>query len=115
MHGAVHDSNADRTVWMAPADCTRLGLTSGSEVVLHTTSASVQVPVLPVADVVAGTVVLPHGIPTANVNALIPTGVGMLEPVSGQRRMTGIAVQLTLLPAVNDADASPASQEEKHL
>jgi hypothetical protein len=99
---------------MAPADCAQLGLTSGSEIVLHTTSGTLRVPVLPVADVVAGTVVLPHGIPTANVNALIPTGVEMLEPVSGQHRMTGIAVQLTLLPAVNDADASPASQEEKH-
>jgi hypothetical protein len=34
-------------------------------------------------------------VPGMNVNALIPTGVTMLEPLSGQHRMTGIAVQVT--------------------
>ena len=41
------------------------------------------------------TVVVPHGVPGMNVNALLPTGVEMLEPISGQHFMTGIAVRVT--------------------
>jgi hypothetical protein len=33
-----------------------------------------------------------------NVNALIPSGATQLEPLSGQHRMTGIAVQVTVAP-----------------
>jgi hypothetical protein len=40
-------------------------------------------------------VVVPHGLPNANVNALIPSGVEMLEPLSGQHRLTGIPVQVS--------------------
>jgi hypothetical protein len=29
------------------------------------------------------------------VNALIPTGIAMIEPLSGQHRMTGIPVRVT--------------------
>jgi hypothetical protein len=43
------------------------------------------------------TVVVPHGVPGMNVNALLPTGVEMLEPVSGQHFMTGIAVHVTVV------------------
>jgi len=42
--------------------------------------------------------VVPHGVPGMNVNALMPTGMTMLEPLSGQHRMTGIAVQVTVAP-----------------
>ena len=45
-----------------------------------------------------GTVVVPHGVPGMNVNALMPSGVTHLEPLSGQHHMTGIAVQVTLAP-----------------
>jgi formate dehydrogenase len=95
LHGAVHDGQAAGVAWMAPADCAALGLGSGSEVVLHTASAALQVPVLPVAEVLPGTVVLPHGLAAANVNALLPTGITMIEPLSGQHRMTGIPVRVT--------------------
>jgi formate dehydrogenase len=98
LHGAVRDGRAEEAAWMAPADCARLGLSSGSVIMLQTASATLQVPVLAVADVSAGTVVLPHGLPSVNVNALIPTGLDMLEPISGQHRMTGIPVQVTPVP-----------------
>jgi formate dehydrogenase len=95
LHGAVHDGKAEGAAWMAPADCVALGLGSSSEVVLQTAGATLQVPVVPVAEVLPGTVVLPHGIAAANVNALIPTGITMIEPLSGQHRMTGIPVRVT--------------------
>jgi hypothetical protein len=47
-----------------------------------------------VAEVVPGTIVVPHGVPAANVNAILPTGSAMLEPLSGQHRMTGIPVRV---------------------
>ena len=55
-------------------------------------------PVLAVTGVPQGIVVIPHGVPGLNVNALIPTGVTMLEPLSGQHQMTGIAVQIMPVP-----------------
>ena len=41
---------------------------------------------------------VPHGVPGMNVNALLPTGVEMLEPISGQHQMMGIAAQVMPVP-----------------
>jgi len=98
LHGAVHDGDRDGMAWLAPTDLAALGVPEGGELLLHTTSATLRVPAVPVLGVLPGTVVVPHGVSGMNVNALMPTGVTMLEPLSGQHRMTGIAVRITPVP-----------------
>jgi len=98
LHGAVHDGDTDGTAWLAPADLAALGAPEGGDILLHTASATLQMPSVPVSGVSPGTVVVPHGVPGMNVNALMPSGVTQLEPLSGQHRMTGIVVQVTLAP-----------------
>lgn len=95
LHGASHNGEAEDAAWFAPPDLAALGLPHGGTVRLQTASASLQIDAVPVEDVIAGVVVVPHGLPNANVNALIPSGVEMLEPLSGQHRLTGIAVQVS--------------------
>ena len=95
LHGAVHDGKAETAVWLAPGDLASLGLPRGGEILLETTGTTLQVPAVPVTDVPQGIVVVPHGLREANANALIPTGIEMIEPLSGQHRMTGIPVRIT--------------------
>jgi hypothetical protein len=47
---------------------------------------------------------LPHGLPDANVNAVIPSGPDAVERISGQRWMTGIPLQVRAAPAVIPAN-----------
>src|SRR5499426_546271 len=96
LHGAVHDGATDGAAWLAPADLVALGVPDGGDILLHTASAMLQMPAVPVSGVSPGTVVVPHGVPGMNVNALMPSGVTHLEPLSGQHRMTGIAVHVTV-------------------
>jgi formate dehydrogenase len=98
LHGAVHDGDTDGTAWLAPTDMAALGVSEEGEVLIQTTSATLRIPALPVIGVPQGIVVVPHGVPGVNVNALIPTGVTMLEPLSGQHWMTGIMVWVTRAP-----------------
>jgi hypothetical protein len=84
--------------WLAPIDLMALGVPAGGDILVHTTSATLRLPAVPVSGVPPGTVVVPHGVPGINVNAVMPSGVTHLEPLSGQHRMTGIAVQVTLAP-----------------
>lgn len=95
LHGAVRDGKSEAAVWASPQDLTNLGLPNGGEVLLHTASTTLQMPAIPVADVAQGLIVVPHGLSEANVNALIPSGIDMIEPLSGQHRMTGIPVRMT--------------------
>jgi formate dehydrogenase len=95
LHGAVHDGDTDGTAWLAPADLAALGVLEGGDILVRTTSATLRLPAVPVNGVSPGTIVVPHGVPGINVNALMPSGVTHLEPLSGQHRMTGIAVQVT--------------------
>ncbi len=98
LHGAVHDGDTDGAAWLAPTDLAALGVPEGGDILLHTTSATLQMPAVPVSGVSPGTIVVPHGVPGMNVNALMPSGVTHLEPLSGQHRMTGIDVQVTVAP-----------------
>jgi anaerobic selenocysteine-containing dehydrogenase len=95
IHGAERHGEAAAAAWFAPADLARLGVRNGAEVILSTACTSLRVPVAAVPEVMCGTVVIPHGIATMNVNALIPSGPAHLEPLSGQHWMTGIAVRAT--------------------
>jgi formate dehydrogenase len=96
LHGAGHDGDPDGVAWMAPTDLVALGVPEGAELLFQTASASLRLPTVPDSGVLPGTVVVPHGVPGMNVNALIPTGVAMLEPLSGQHYMTGTIVQVSL-------------------
>jgi anaerobic selenocysteine-containing dehydrogenase len=98
LQGAVHDGDPDGTAWLAPADLAALEVPAGGDILVHTTSATLRLPAVPVNGVSPGTVVVPHGVPGINVNALMPSGVTHLESLSGQHRMTGIAVQITAAP-----------------
>jgi formate dehydrogenase len=95
LHGASPNGEAEDVAWFAPSDLAALGLPHGGTVRLQTASASLQIDAVPLEEVTAGVVVVPHGLPNANVNALIPSGVEMLEPLSGQHRLTGIPVQVS--------------------
>jgi formate dehydrogenase len=95
LHGALHNGEAEDAAWLAPTDLADLGLPHGGKVRLQTASASLQIDAVPVDDVTSGVVVVPHGLPNANVNALIPSGVEMIEPLSGQHRLTGIPVRVS--------------------
>jgi hypothetical protein len=44
--------------------------------------------------VMRGTVVVPHGLPDVNVNAIVPSGVDAIERVSGTSWMTGIPARV---------------------
>jgi len=97
LHGAVHHGNAECVAWFAPADLLALGVSAGGALLLHTTSTTLRVSAVPDSGVPSKTVVIPHGVPGMNVNALLPTGVEMLEPISGQHFMTGIVVRVTVV------------------
>ena len=99
LHGALHNGQAEDAAWFAPRDLADLGLPHGGAVRVQTASASLQIDAVPVDEVSSGVVVVPHGLPNANVNALIPSGVEMIEPLSGQHRLTGIPVRVS--PSVN--------------
>lgn len=47
--------------------------------------------------VMAGTVVVPHGLPGTNVNILIGSHPSLIEPLSGMHRMSGHRVELRKL------------------
>lgn len=95
LHGATHDGPPDAVAWLAAPDLAALHIPPGGAVRLCTAAASLIIPAIAVPGVMPGTVVVPHGIPGLNVNALIPSGREWLEPLSGQHVMTGIAVQIS--------------------
>ncbi len=62
---------------------------------LKTAGGTLMGTAVPIAEVAPGLVVVPHGLPGANVNRLIPSSPDRLEPLSGQHWMTGIPVAVT--------------------
>lgn len=76
-----------------------MGLPQGGDVRLQTDIATLCMPAVPVPEVQEGLVVVPHGLPDINVNALIPSGHERIEPLSGQHYMTGIPVRVEPLSA----------------
>lgn len=101
LHGALHDGRSESAAWLSPADMANLHLAKGDSLTLHGNGASITLPVLPKPDVAPGTVIVPHGLPDANVNALIPSGAAMVEPLSGNHLMTGVPVRASraVMPA----------------
>jgi formate dehydrogenase len=111
LHGAIRDGKDEAAVWVSPQDLASLGLPHGGEVLLHTASTMLRVPAIPVAEVAQGQIVVPHGLAETNVNSLIPSGIEMIEPLSGQHRMTGIPVRMTAAGRTPADDACVPGQD----
>jgi len=97
MHGGTRSGEPESFAWMRPDDMLSLGVKDGAPVELRTKAGSLRVPVRGRDGLAPRTVVVPHGLPDVNVNALIPSGVDEVERWSGQHRMTGIAVTVRAL------------------
>ncbi len=104
-------------LYMHPDDARRLGLSDGAIADVTSAAATVRVPVRLLADLMPGTVALPHGwghqpavglrvaASTAGVNAnlLAADGPERLERISGMAHLTGIEVDVK--PAAGPQDA----------
>lgn len=96
-------------LYMHPADAEARGLQDGDLADVTSEVATVRVPIRRLADLMEGTVALPHGwghqraphlsvasrTRGVNVNLLAADGPDALEPVGGMARLTGIVVKVT--------------------
>lgn len=112
----VHEST--NHLYMHPDDARRAGLVDGAFADVRTETATVRVPVKLLADLMPGTVALPHGwghqhatglsiaskTRGVNVNLLAADGPDALERVSGMAHLTGFVVDVT--PAAGPADTT---------
>ena len=102
---------ADRStnyLYVHPDDAKRIGLREGDLADVESATATVRLPVRMLADLMPGTVALPHGwghqhakglsvagkTTGVNVNLLAADGPGRLERVSGLAHLTGIPVDV---------------------
>ena len=102
---------ADRStnyLYLHPDDAKRIGLREGDLADVESATATVRLPVRMLADLMPGTVALPHGwghqhakglsvagkTTGVNVNLLAADGPGRLERVSGMAHLTGIPVDV---------------------
>lgn len=103
---AAHQTNY---LYMHPDDAARAGLTDGAMADVKTDTATVRVPIKVLADLMPGTVALPHGwghqhatgltvasqTRGVNVNLLAADGPDRLERVSGMAHLTGFNVEVS--------------------
>ncbi len=100
LHGGTPDGDPERVAWLGAADLEALGLPDGGSVTIETSAGRLTIEAHAEAGLAPRTVVVPHGIPGANVNALIPSGPDAIEWLSGQHVMTGITARVTAARAV---------------
>ena len=81
---------------MRPDDMAKVGLSPGASARLATNAGHLTIPVHAKEELPPGTVVVPHGLPELDVNALIPAGAANVERLSGQLTMTGIPVEISV-------------------
>ncbi|MFZ5444055.1 MAG: molybdopterin-containing oxidoreductase family protein [Myxococcota bacterium] len=110
----VHD--ATNHLYVHPDDAARLGLSDGAFADVQSDTATVRLPVKLLADLMPGTVALPHGwghqhagglsvaskTRGVNVNLLAASGVGRVEKLSGMSHLTGFNVDVR--PAAGPQD-----------
>ena len=103
--------NREPRLWLHPEDAKARGVEAGDRVRVANAWGEIEVPVGIDAGLVRGVVALPHGggnaqtpalrfaseEPGSNANALLPSGPGSFEPLSGQAFMTGIPVEVERL------------------
>ncbi len=94
LHGGVRDGNPDAYAAMAAEDLAALSLAEGDLVDIATSSGTLTLPVRAEAGLARGTVVVPHGLPQHNLNALVPSGEAAIERLSGQHVMTGVPARV---------------------
>ncbi len=96
-------------LYMHPEDATKAGIEDGEVVDVQSRTATVRVPVRLLADLMPGTVALPHGwghqhasglsvasrTQGVNVNLLAADGPDEIEAISGMAHLTGIPVEVT--------------------
>ena len=114
----VEGDRGTNYLYMHPEDAERAGIASGELADVSTDTATVRVPVRLLADLMPGTVALPHGwghqhakgltVASAtrgvNVNLLAADGPTRLEAVSGMAHLTGFVVDV--VPAAGPRAAS---------
>jgi anaerobic selenocysteine-containing dehydrogenase len=114
----VSGTRSTNHLYVHPDDAARLGLADGDLADVSTRTASVRVPVRLLADLMPGTVALPHGwghqhatglsvasrTTGVNVNLLAADGPDAIERVSGMAHLTGFPVEVQ--PAAGPLDPS---------
>jgi formate dehydrogenase len=115
---AAEKDRATNYLYVHPDDARRLGLDDGAFADVSTPTATVRVPVKLLADLMPGTVALPHGwghqhatglgvaarAGGVNVNLLAADGPSHLERISGMAHLTGFVVDVR--PAAGPPDRS---------
>ncbi len=103
----VEGSRQTNYLYMHPADAERIGLAEKDLADVSSETATVRLPIRLLADLMPGTVALPHGwghqrsgqhvaskTRGVNVNILAADGPDQIEPLSGMARLTGIPVEV---------------------
>lgn len=107
---------ASNHLYIHPDDAARLGIADGEAADVQSSTSTVRVPVRLLADLMPGTVALPHGwghqhahglsvsgqSAGVNVNLLPADGPDALDPLSGMARLTGVPVEVR--PATGPLD-----------
>jgi formylmethanofuran dehydrogenase subunit D len=75
-------------------DMDRLSVQEGDDILVSSAAGEIRLPAWSHEGVLPGMVVVPHGLPEANVNTLIGSDRSLIEPLSGMHRMTGNRVQV---------------------
>ncbi|MCX4243930.1 molybdopterin-containing oxidoreductase family protein [Paraliomyxa miuraensis] len=95
LHGGQRTGPDEAVAWLSPSDLAALGVDDGQLVEIQGSGgSSLRIPVRAAEGMAPRTVVVPHGLPGLNINALIPAGVDRIERVSGQLVMTGISARV---------------------
>lgn len=98
LHGGTRDGSPEATAWMRADDMARIGANDDDRITISTDAGSITIPVKANDALPPDTVVVPHGLPDIDINALIPAGVDRIERISGQLTMTGIPIEVTCSP-----------------
>ena len=97
IHGATRNGDREAYASLCSADMKRLDLERDDSIELQSAAGAIRIPVRADEGVMAGTVVVPHGLPGTNVNILIGSHPSLIEPLSGMHRMSGHRVELRKL------------------
>jgi len=97
LHGGQRTGEPEAVAWLSAEDLAELGIEEGATIEIECEAGSLRIPVRAAEGLSKGTVVVPHGLPGINVNALIPAGEENIERVSGQLTMTGIPTRVRVV------------------
>jgi formate dehydrogenase len=97
LHNGRRGDSLENAAWMSAADLKGLGIADGGRLCVRSEAGELTIRAKPNDGVMPGTIVIPHGLQGANVNALIPSGPERAERLSGQHWMTGIPVRIEVI------------------